>query len=308
MQVNINQDILEQFTKRFGDSQSGDIVLRPQDGTGKIMSTCFPADLSLLHFSFQLKQAFSISSYNPLDSEWFLLNVNLSDSKVEKQVNGQALELQKYLPSGMLLYAPGIQVSSRTPAKVNFEIVLIRFSKNFLSTYFGEGSEALLQLNETALYEDIDAVSESLLKSALSTSTTLLRQHAILLEFLSRFFNKVDQRAQYKNHKAIHEKDLKGLFLAAARLRNPLVSPVPTINELAVIAGMSETKFKVSFRQVFGAAPLRYFRNIRMEYAQKELRKQTQTASELSYRFGYSHPSKFTAAFKKHFGVLPSEI
>lgn len=71
---------------------------------------------------------------------------------------------------------------------------------------------------------------------------------------------------------------------------------------------MGVTKFKESFKLVFGLAPLQYRNRIRMEYAREELMHQRKTASELSYELGYAHPSNFTATFKQYFGKLPSAI
>lgn len=71
---------------------------------------------------------------------------------------------------------------------------------------------------------------------------------------------------------------------------------------------MGITKFKESFKMVFGLAPLQYRNRIRMEYAREELMNKKQTVSELSYALGYSHPSNFTAAFKRFYGKLPSSF
>lgn len=308
MQLDISQNILGQFANRFGRPVNGMIRLRQKDGIGTISTTDFPNELELLQFQFRLHDAFSMSSYNPFGSDCFLLNINLSKAKIRKKVNGATVDMQRYLPTGMILYAPGIQVQSTTPAEDDFEVVLIRFNNAFLSTYFDRSSGPLQQLKETVCYEDIDTVSEELLKSAMKKDATLIKRHAALLEFLERFFKKLERRRKYGSYRPVHQDDLRGLFLAAARLRNPLAPSVPEIVELATIAGMSPTKFKVTFRQIFGAPPIRYFREIRMQYARAELISHRQTASEISYSLGYSHPSKFTSAFKKHFGVLPSSF
>nr|WP_281350356.1 AraC family transcriptional regulator [Fulvivirga lutimaris] len=94
--------------------------------------------------------------------------------------------------------------------------------------------------------------------------------------------------------------------MAAATLRNPLTQDVPNIETLASLASMSTTKFKLLFKQLFGSSPIQYHHKIRMEYAKDELITKRKTPTELSYEFGYSHPSNFTTAFKKYFNELPS--
>ena len=69
---------------------------------------------------------------------------------------------------------------------------------------------------------------------------------------------------------------------------------------------MGATKFKSSFKQVFGCAPMQYRNKIRLEYARDEINSHGRSPTEISYLLGYSHPSNFTAAYKKYFGEVPS--
>jgi len=306
--LNINKDVLLQFENRFGVATDGVITLKPEDGKGKISAVEFPGEVSLYRFTFDLHKSFFMESYNPNNSEWYLLNVNLSHASVRKEVNGGAMNLQRYLPAGVLFYTPGIRVKSQTPPNQFFEVALIRFHRNFLSHYFDDMPDLLSQLRETVIYEDLDPVSEVKLQDALSGNKSVINRHAAMLTFLGRFLEKIRQRGTGVKSKGVHPEDMKRLFLAAALLRNPVPASLPGINQLATTAGMSPTKFKLIFRQVFGAPPMRYHQKIRMEYARAELVAGKQSASEISYALGYSHPSKFTSAFKKQFGVLPSEL
>ena len=120
------------------------------------------------------------------------------------------------------------------------------------------------------------------------------------------FLKKLSLHAQSKTHNELHTDDVKNLFAASIYLRDPLAESYPSIDELAAIANMSNTKFKTLFKQLFGSAPQQYKTKIRMEYAREELLTNHRTASEISRELGYSHPSNFTATYKKYFGELPS--
>jgi AraC-like DNA-binding protein len=93
----------------------------------------------------------------------------------------------------------------------------------------------------------------------------------------------------------------------SVHLRNPTKNDIPSVEELASMANMSLTKFKNAFKQVFGKPPYTYRHRIRMEYAHQMLVKGNMSPTQLSFKLGYTHPSNFTAAYKKHFGKLPSE-
>lgn len=308
MLIDISKTLLPQFENRFGTVIHKEICLKPEDGVGKIILTDFPGKLSLYRFNFNLREPYVMESHNPAESEWYLLNVNLSKTIVRKEVNGALIDLQRYLPSGVLFYNPGIRVNSQTPKNRDFEICLIRFNRRFLEQYFDGLAGLLSPLEKSVIYEDLDPMSEKSLREALLTDSAMINRHASLLSFLGRFFAKLHQREPGIKSKGIHPEDLKGLFMAAALLRNPLSESLPGINFLAEAAGMSPTKFKSIFRQVFGTPPIRYHQKIRMEYAKTELMDGKRSAKEISYLLRYSHPSKFSAAFKKHFGLLPSEI
>lgn len=82
----------------------------------------------------------------------------------------------------------------------------------------------------------------------------------------------------------------------------------PTIAELSRIVGLNEFKLKRGFREVFGNSILGYVNNLRMEHARMLIEEGDLTLADISYRIGYKNASHFTVAFKKQFGILPSEI
>jgi AraC family transcriptional activator of pyochelin receptor len=89
--------------------------------------------------------------------------------------------------------------------------------------------------------------------------------------------------------------------LLVARLAEP-----PTLPALARSAGVSETKLKAGFRVLFGSPVYTYLRAQRMVEAQRLLRERRYSVVEVALRVGYVNPSKFAAAYRKHFGVPPA--
>lgn len=81
-----------------------------------------------------------------------------------------------------------------------------------------------------------------------------------------------------------------------------------TIAELAFLAGMSVATFKRKFAATFRQSPARYLLEKKLERAAALLRIQSKAVSEIAYECGFSSPSSFTKAFKKHHGAPPSEF
>jgi AraC-like DNA-binding protein len=82
----------------------------------------------------------------------------------------------------------------------------------------------------------------------------------------------------------------------------------PTLAELARTAGFNETKLKGAFRARFGTSVFAYLRRSQMEEARRLLLLRDLNVTEVAQRVGYANPSKFAAAFRRQFGMSPSEL
>lgn len=82
----------------------------------------------------------------------------------------------------------------------------------------------------------------------------------------------------------------------------------PTIADLSKIAAMSPTKLKKDFKTVYGLPIYEYYQKNRMQKARELLQKENCAIKEAGIMVGYTNLGHFAAAFKKEFGVLPSEM
>ncbi len=308
IKLNISQNLKIQFEDQFKLKEiNGEYFLDPTIGEGQGMEFLnFPGHMEFYHFK---KSHFNIpvqmKSINPADSEWFLIHINLSGTKQQKKVNDEFVDFQKYLPAGLLLYGPGLEIDTFLPPKVEMELASIHFNHKFLDCYFDKW-EDIIDTNKNLVYEDLDYQLENALYKALSSISNKIDCHACVLQFMSLLLNKISTHSKISHQETLHTKDVQNLLMAAAHLRNPLAISTPSIAALATIAKMGKTKFKTSFKQLFGSAPIQYRNKIRMEYAREEIVAKRKTPSEISFDLGYAHPSNFTLAYKKHFGELPS--
>ncbi|MEH2201681.1 helix-turn-helix transcriptional regulator [Nostoc sp.] len=88
-----------------------------------------------------------------------------------------------------------------------------------------------------------------------------------------------------------------------SRLENP-----PSILELAQMVGVSDRTLLRGFRKLFDTTVLGYLTNKRMEQAQQWLQQgDDRTIKEVANLLGYTNPVHFAAAFKRQFGIAPSE-
>ncbi len=80
-----------------------------------------------------------------------------------------------------------------------------------------------------------------------------------------------------------------------------------TIDALSRQFHVNTTTLKESFKQVYGSSIASHVNVHRMKEAAKKLLQTQDSISLIAKSVGFQSQSRFTAAFKKEFGVLPSE-
>ena len=65
---------------------------------------------------------------------------------------------------------------------------------------------------------------------------------------------------------------------------------------------------KVKFAAVFGQPIFAFLRDLRLERAFEGLQSEGWTVSQAAYFVGYRHPSSFSEAFRRKFGVAPQAV
>ena len=81
----------------------------------------------------------------------------------------------------------------------------------------------------------------------------------------------------------------------------------PLISELARTVGLSESTLRRGFQELFNTTVIGYMTSLRMEKAELLLREGKFSIGEIANLMGYSNLSYFSAAFKRQFGITPSQ-
>ena len=80
-----------------------------------------------------------------------------------------------------------------------------------------------------------------------------------------------------------------------------------TIPELAKRTGISETKLKEGFRELYGESIHDYLLQLRIAKAKHLLSTTAFTIIDITYHVGYSNVTHFSSMFKKEVGIPPTE-
>lgn len=80
-----------------------------------------------------------------------------------------------------------------------------------------------------------------------------------------------------------------------------------TLEDYAKMCSLSKYHFLRIFKDITGTSPLEYRNNIRLEHVKEQILETDTAISEIGENAGFSSPAYFCSAFKKRFGMSPSE-
>lgn len=264
--------------------------------------------------------SFKTIEMKDLPSDYYILSLQSAGNTGNKKrslVNGQS-----YYNQSWLLFKPkahNINCCFKDSKETSFTIyfnekwlkkVLYKnssFLKSNLKDFFESKAQYLI-------WPDIECSSMDLIQRASlffkSNSTWednfIKNLKTIVNETLNRFIEKYKLDNVTKKYYEIPSKDRKEILRCEKILCANLNTKFSGIEALAGKAGMSPTKFKRCFKLVYGLAPFQYYQSKQMILAKEMLAEKKYKIGDLAKLFQYENSGKFSSAFKKNFGYLPS--
>ena len=145
----------------------------------------------------------------------------------------------------------------------------------------------------------------NLLQSTYQGGFRLLHAEARAIEILCQALSPTTEAVQAD--RAPDYRSAVGQLDAVRRVLSTQFSPIPHIRELARRVGMSESRLKRAFKEHFGTTIFGYGMECRMRHALALLRESSASICQVAEDAGYQHQTSFTAAFRDHYGFLPSD-
>lgn len=168
-------------------------------------------------------------------------------------------------------------------------------------------ANAMLNYNKEALSAKHKKIIDTMLREDLQLPLSSMFLQTRTFRLTENFLNSVLTRSDKEVTSPVTENDMVKLMNVEKILLENCMSEFLSVEELARIALMSETKLKKLFKQVYGTGLYEYYQKNRMHKAKDMLLSGKYKISEIGTALGYSNLSNFSVAFKKEFGYLPSE-
>ncbi len=133
-----------------------------------------------------------------------------------------------------------------------------------------------------------------------------LAVRALLLRLLALLYRYFRHQESIGEEVVAHRRSYERIRAAVEHLKTHYREPV----DLDVLAGcvhMSRTWFSTCFHNVMGIRIPAYVAMLRMEAACRLLKEDTAPVTEIALSCGYSQVSHFNRAFRRHFGMSPTQ-
>lgn len=223
--------------------------------------------------------------------------------------------------SGISLVSSINDMSFTLKAKTKARSINLLLPEQWINTNLNRYNELHLlmrfnqQQNSIVYPEPFDAQNRMIFDEVFETDAAnpmqqmIVKNRIMLLleQFLAKVHRKMEENPDAGPRK-IKPVDLSKLMEIESILVRDFSQPPPTIVTLAAHSNMSVSKLKSAFKKVYGTGLYEYFQKNRMLKAKAMLLTGKYNVKEVGTQLGYTNLSNFSLAFKKEFGMLPSEV
>jgi AraC-like DNA-binding protein len=197
--------------------------------------------------------------------------------------------------------------------------ITIQMTKEWLGKYlrmevYDEIVQQYLALKTASLHmEPLDAEYKRIMLEIIELNESHPSHNAVLVNrtmaMVERFFNNLyEKRYQFRYQVKASTYDIEQIRKVEQVITANLTEPCPTINELSKMVSMSPSKLKQLFKDVYGRPIYQYYQFHRMQKAKAMLLSKKFSVKQVGLSLGYASLSNFSAAFRKEFNILPSEL
>ncbi len=305
--------ILVPFAELLGtEVENNRVIIPPRYGKGYTASFVFNQNIAMMINNHVLNKDVSFKTPErtlPKEMIFFRFQNIISDKGMisKKNVN----ELPSVQISTMGLNSEVIVPGNIHRAHINI-VVNVNYLRELISSW-GQMPvvQNILQNNQQLLFEQLvnpslQKVADEIIAESVDESFELFFYRIKAEELVCRLLMELSKREE-KDIYSLNIKDIQMIYKVKDHMLKHLETP-QTIEILAEFAGMSASKLKRLFKQIFGKGVFSYYQEFRMKEAARLLKEERLSVSEVGYQLGFSNLSHFTRVFKEHIGMNPKKF
>lgn len=275
--------------------------IRLMDGCLKV-TECWFDGICVVHSAFESARPFTIT-YNYPEACRMIFFV--LDGQIEIGHGKTFLKITRH--HGYSAFREGLNTSSLLLLK-NSTVLTICLDERFMDRLSGQGTLSTDEKKRPDYFikKDFNAKAQAISKNSLDNRQTPHIKRLMLEAGIVELLLKQQQPVETKMLPSFSNADKARLLEAKNIVEQNLKHPCSLI-ELSRKTGLNDFKLKRGFKALFGNTVFGYLAGLRMNLAYKLLR-EGNSVNEVAEAVGYKNAHHFTAAFKKHFDMLPSKV
>jgi AraC-like DNA-binding protein len=303
--------------------QYNSILINPATGKGKLELIPLGDGIYASISNYELNIDFKFCR-KKVEDPFFILHFDeMRSNKIfALELDGEMIKAKGHVLSVAMLSCSLFDLCYFLPANTHKRAVSIILTKEWIKKYMNMGidEEGICQTFfnlklQHLTHESFNTLYRSYFDQIFETPDdrplrNLHIRNAVMMlieTYFSRLYKKQNS-IQDSVIKKIPAIDLYKLMEVESILVKDFSKTPPTIVDLAQYTQISISKLKSTFKKVYGSGIYEYYQKNRMRKAHTMLSTNRYSVKEVGTKLGYSNLSNFSLAFKKEFGVLPSQL
>ncbi len=315
--VHPNFNFVESFAKHFSLPVKNNSVNFPSHkGEGFIRGVELYPYLKFVIHHYLLKEDFFLTRL-PADQENEMLSLVFYNQEIPISTYKNKDEIIRFLKqheATIQIASSGLSTHAFFPKDTEIHYVVIGIQRknlksllkipnatNDLLDHITQGDAPFYYCEE--LTDNIAFELNNLMLVDTDEKLSSLAYQVIIQKILYLLFQKLLRRTGELRY-PINKEDAQKITEIRTMILQDMSSP-PQLENLAIQAGMSQTKMKKLFKQVYGDSIYQYYQTLRMQKAALLLKQKDFSVTEVGYQLGFSNMSHFSRLFKRYHGSTP---
>ncbi len=308
--------VVEEYSKILGVPSVDNQVNFPSDiADGYCKAYSFENGLSAIVHNYIVNRDLQFNRLQKKEGGVAIYLIELSmDGNVTYKVNDAVIKAATKNFHALRVMGTQSKYKIQFPAGCEVKAVIIYLEKEWISNNLGEN--IIRFFNEIKEINYFKEFIHSKQQKMIAEVFNLQKGHPYpgifvksrILTLLNNLLEGFLQRERVLFRENLSEKDFEMLQKIENTLLENLENGFPSIEKLARLALMSESKLKKLFKQAFSMGMYEFFQKHRMIRAKDLIQDGRLSITEVGQRLGYQNLGNFSAAFKKEFNCLPSQV
>jgi AraC-like DNA-binding protein len=309
---------LESFTKKTGGKPSGNFIHIPSSiGEGNMYHLDCTDEIAVLYADFVHKVDFKYFQKNKIQ-DFIGFHYNLSEGEAKISSQGSSYKVGRWLYDFYVMHN-SLESEYMVSSGCKCFSVSIFIKKDFLKAYakknlvtdreiqklLNPSKSDFIKLNRMS-NESYNLLMElrknkvgGIVFDLFLTSTV----HLLISDFFFKILGANSHMAQNVN-----DSDLSGIRFSQRFLIENIQKKYPGNKLLAKKINMSETKFKVLFKNITGIPPNVFFMENKLKKAKDLVIENKMSILEISNQLSFANSSYFALKFKRRYGINPEKF